>query len=529
MPHRPIEPSSWVLKYIYPILAGCCIFLAFESYNIVWTLFLLPFFLNGMRGLQTRSKLIAYWIMAIVTNLGGFHWITIVATDFGGVPKFASWGILLLFSVLNNLNFVLWAYLERLWGEPDHPFVTAAFFVVAEQLNPQLFPWYFGTALDSVLPFYQTADIWGVPGLSFVLTSIIFLPYWIWKKRHNLLSDCKIQLMLQIAFVACVCGYGLWRMNQFDNAPGPGKKSVAVSIVQPNTRMEKFYGQRQTREERYNEFLGLIELSAKAIEAHPDRVLLVVWPEGGIHFQIMRSRDVLQQIKMLARNYGVFVSAGSVEFVGKKPNGRWEYYNSQFVFNPDGELAGKYRKIILLAFGEYTPFLDRLPFLEDMLPETISNFSRGQEKPVFELGADIVWLPLICYEDIILGFVEGFEHHRADFFVNTTNDGWFGRSDASHLHKQMARVRTVEYRKPMVRALNTGTSQVIDAAGRTISEETPLYEQAFINTTLHLPETPPVSIFSIVGRWPVFLLMGAVGVLSLRRWLQSRINKKAEV
>ena len=101
--------------------------------------------------------------------------------------------------------------------------------------------------------------------------------------------------------------------------------------------------------------------------------------------------------------------------------------------------------------------------------------------------------------------------------VNLTNDGWFGKSDASHLHKQVARPRTVEYRKPIVRALNTGSSQVIDAAGRTISRETDLYTREFINVTLNLPHTPPTTIYSVIGNFPVYLLIAVVAILWGRR------------
>ena len=148
--------SEKVLQYIFPVLAGCCIFLAFETYNIFPLLFLVPFFLNGMRRLSLRRKLIAYWIMAVVTNLGGFNWIEHVAFDFGGMPFIAALGVLLLFCLFNNLNFVLWAYMERFFGEKSNPFIIAALFCVAEQINPQVFPWYFGTSLDSALVLYQT-------------------------------------------------------------------------------------------------------------------------------------------------------------------------------------------------------------------------------------------------------------------------------------------------------------------------------------------------------------------------------------
>ncbi|MCG8607181.1 apolipoprotein N-acyltransferase, partial [bacterium] len=213
----------------------------------------------------------------------------------------------------------------------------------------------------------------------------------------------------------------------------------------------------------------------------------------------------------------VHLAAGSVDIEGRGANGRWIYYNTQFVFDPEGVIANRYNKIVLLAFGEYIPFLETFPFLEKWLPASIASFTRGTEKPVFTVEENLRWLPLICYEDIIAGFVRGFEHRKADFMVNTTNDGWFGRSPASHLHKQMARPRTVEYRKPIVRVLNTGSSQVIDAAGRIISKQTELYKQDFINVTLNLPRTPRVTLYARIGHWPIYLLIAGVSILWLRK------------
>lgn len=500
-----------------PFLAGCCIFLAFERYNLAPVLFLLPLLLSGMRKLPIRKKLLSYWLMAIVTNFGGFGWIRFVAIDYGGLPTAAALGLVLLFSMFNNLNFVLWAYLGHFFGEKSNPFVIAALFCVAEQINPQVFPWYFGTCLDSALVLYQTADIWGVIGLSFVAMVIIHLPWWLWQNRKTLFSQGRQLFAGQVLFVAFLCAYGLWALGKYGNAPGPAKKAVGISVIQSNTSMEKFYGASSSADDRLQEFNDILHLSEVAIQKHPGKADLVVWPEGSVHFPILNYKEIFEPISDLAKKYGVYVTAGSGEIGGRRPSGRREYFNTMFVLNPQGEIVGKYRKIVLLAFGEYIPFLDSFPFLEKWLPETISHFTRGVRKPVFALTENSHWLPLICYEDIISGFIDDFDHRKADFMVNITNDGWFGKSDASHLHKQMARPRTVEYRKPIVRALNTGSSQVIDATGRTISRETDLYTREFINVTLHLPQTPPTTIYSVIGNYPVYLLIAVVAILWGRR------------
>ncbi len=515
------EKPHWLYAWLYPVCAGVCIFLSFQRYNLLPCLLLLPFFLNGMRRLPIRRKLLAYWLMAIVTNLGGFGWIRVVGVDFGGLPEPLAWGLVLLFSLLNNLNFVAWGYLERVFGERLNPFATAALFCVTEQINPQVFPWYLGTALDGALPLYQTADIWGVFGLSFVVVVLVHMPWWLWENRAGLLSSKKGLCVGQVAFLSFVLAYGTWALSHYSNEPAAGKKAIDISVVQSNTMMEKFYGASLSTEERLQEFLELVEFSRTALRKHPGTPDLLVWPEGAVHFPILNSRRIFDPIAELARVEAVYVAAGSVE-LAEGDDGRRKIYNTQFVLSPDGEVTGTYRKIMLLAFGEYIPLVEQIPFLQEWLPQTISHFTRGEEKPLFTISDGTKWLPLICYEDIIFGFISGFDHARADFMVNTTNDGWFGRTDASYLHMQMARPRAVEFRKPIVRALNTGSSQVIDAAGRLISKQTDLYQRDFINITLNLPHTPPRTVYSLVGNWPATIMVFVVMALWLKTILVRR-------
>jgi apolipoprotein N-acyltransferase len=50
--------------------------------------------------------------------------------------------------------------------------------------------------------------------------------------------------------------------------------------------------------------------------------------------------------------------------------------------------------------------------------------------------------------------------------VNITNDAWFGATSEPYEHLALAVYRAVEHRVELVRAVNTGVSAFIDAAGR---------------------------------------------------------------
>jgi apolipoprotein N-acyltransferase len=82
------------------------------------------------------------------------------------------------------------------------------------------------------------------------------------------------------------------------------------------------------------------------------------------------------------------------------------------------------------------------------------------------------FLPLICYEVIIPEFVRTFHKSgNPDFFVNVTNDKWYGVSAETFQHGDLARIRSIEWRKWMVRSTNSGSSFFVDHLGRVIDNE----------------------------------------------------------
>jgi apolipoprotein N-acyltransferase len=143
-------------------------------------------------------------------------------------------------------------------------------------------------------------------------------------------------------------------------------------------------------------------------------------------------------------------------------------YNTAMMMNGAGEITGSYDKVFLMLFGEYIPFYDSIPWFTKLFPEA-SNFSRGSDPASFPLqvgGHDYRLGPLICYEDILPGFARRVAKLQPNAFVNITNDAWFGRTAEPYQHLALAVFRSVEHRIEMIRAVNTGVSAHIDAAGR---------------------------------------------------------------
>jgi apolipoprotein N-acyltransferase len=80
---------------------------------------------------------------------------------------------------------------------------------------------------------------------------------------------------------------------------------------------------------------------------------------------------------------------------------------------------------------------------------------------------------------------------RPGWFVNLTDDSWFGPWAGPHQHLLTARVRAIEEGLPIARAANTGISAVIDGVGR-IRAQQPLNTMGVVDSPLPVALPPPL-------------------------------------
>lgn len=190
-------------------------------------------------------------------------------------------------------------------------------------------------------------------------------------------------------------------------------------------------------------------------------------------------------------------------------------YNSAVLMAKDGEVLAVHDKAFLLAFGEYMPFGDRFPKLYEWSPET-SHFQFGKRTAPIEWKVDAQRTArlgmLICYEDLLPRYARRVAAHNPNLLVNLTNDAWFGQTAEPEHHLNLALMRSVEYRRWLIRSTNTGISVLIDAAGRRV-KETQLTEA---ETLLHdVPLLEQRTVYAALGDWPLLGLGGSLAVLWL--------------
>jgi apolipoprotein N-acyltransferase len=149
-------------------------------------------------------------------------------------------------------------------------------------------------------------------------------------------------------------------------------------------------------------------------------------------------------------------------------------YNSAILLDASGRVSGLYDKVRLLAFGEYIPGIEAFPWLRKFLPAGAGQFTAGEGPGVLTLPviAGQAWrlAPVICYEDILPGYLRHVGELRPNLLVNLTSDSWFGAYTEPWEHLALSVFASVELRLSLVRAVNSGVSALIDANGRVVTK-----------------------------------------------------------
>jgi len=181
--------------------------------------------------------------------------------------------------------------------------------------------------------------------------------------------------------------------------------------------------------------------------------------------------------------------------------------NSVLLFDRAAFTAGsgpaRYDKRHLVPFGEFVPWGFR--WFVDLMTIPLGDFGRGaDEQPPFAVGQQRIAFN-ICYEDVfgeeLLPALAGTD--GATILANVSNIAWFGDSHALPQHLQIARMRTLETARPMIRSTNTGVTAAIDFDGRVLGALPP-YQLGSLSVTVQ--GRSGLTPYARTGNWPVTAL-----------------------
>ena len=385
--------------------------------------------------------------------------------------------------------------------------LLAAIWVAASEWFRGTWPWhglpwlYLGYTQSPVLVACQSADLFGVAGLSFAIAAANgWVALWV-MNRLSLRRLVPAGLVV-LALVGGDLAYGVYRLR---TEPQRFTRGPTVLVVQPNYPQsntgEKGAPMDQVVRDHLRWTMG--ELGSKS-----GQIDLVVWSETMMPPLARDARTYLwgsgrpfceetfRELQAMCYTYRVSLLTGG-ESIGRFEGDRdgrlrsLDRSNVAYKFDRHGDLDDlTYAKIHLVPFGEFIPFKEGCPPLYKLAvklgPPDMTDYElvAGTEDHlnVFELRHDPQgptpdappwrYVTPICFEDIDADICaamlrpEDGATKRADFLVNVTNDGWFMANENGQ-HLQAAVFRSIENRVPTARAVNTGISGFIDPLGRT--------------------------------------------------------------
>jgi apolipoprotein N-acyltransferase len=151
----------------------------------------------------------------------------------------------------------------------------------------------------------------------------------------------------------------------------------------------------------------------------------------------------------------------------------------------------------------------------------MSSFSRGNYIQHNLIAKNLHILPLLCFEIVFPHQLAANLTKQTSILLTVSNDAWFGDSHGPHQHMEIARMRALEFGRPLLRSTNNGVTAVVDHQGNFIAR-IPQFTEAVLTTEIALVtgKTP-------YSQWPrLILLLMIVIPLTLLSVLQVQEKRK---
>jgi apolipoprotein N-acyltransferase len=265
----------------------------------------------------------------------------------------------------------------------------------------------------------------------------------------------------------------------------------------------------------------LLSLSHEVMSQQPKPQLLI-WPEAAIPGYFVDHPQWERLISSLVRANGIPLLTGGLNAEPEPlPVRSYRIYNAVFYYDSTGDRS----RYPIYAKHYLVPVTERVPFVPVKLFRAIPGLARwsggfrpGGEWSIYDspLGKFGV---VICYESAFEDATRTYRAHGASFFINVTNDAWFGSTSAPAQHASHLVLRAIETRMGVARAANSGITEFVDPLGRAYAA-TKMNEAAAISGVLRTTDVIPlyVRLGDWVGTLVVVLTLGGAGVLLKQRF-----------
>jgi len=532
-----------IKKYRAPLLTSFFVgtsYIPFPPWAIFFCYVPLWIFLTDKKT-NLRQAWWGSWLAQFFLTLIGFNWVAYLVKEFAFIglnpdysPLFWLGGIFcqLLFCAGIHLYIPLAAtlgvYIQRRWGLSvlRSLMLQALLLSIMERIWPSIFPWHLGyTLLWGHAPVAQIADLIGFEGLStwILLSNAFFAHLWLQKERTHFRSYVSLRLVCFAVIFILFNIFGLYRKSLWKESD----EQLSVHLIQGNIgNSDKVYAERGWGYQSFilEKYLSLTRKSLDSQATSSESVSkpdLLIWPETAfpdylnpllVETRYQKNlRSFLQEIQLPLLT-GAFAKEGGHQ----APRRAQKIFNSLFLLNTDAlPMVPPYNKTHLVAFSEYFPFSNLFPILLEL--PFVSNFGRGpgpttllfprsEGKHPISLGAQI------CYEGLYPEFSREMARKGAEIFVNLTNDSWFGWWAEPYQHMTMTQAKSIEMRRPLIRATNTGISTIVLATGDLL-KQSPTREEWFGAYNFPYRSHPELTFYTVYGHWDWILYLLIIGSL----------------
>ena len=593
-PSSPESPSpSWFRRtFLFFREDSPCYALAFVSaallrlayprpgWGVVAWVALVPL----LMALRARTGWRAFWVTFCFgscfsyANLFWLHSLTqfnpfipigvlLLALALGGWTALAGWG---------------WATARARYGTVLGNFVGTAWWIGVDwlrTLGPYAFPWgALGMTQTDSLPLLQLVSLTGVFGLTFLLMLINgFLAdlvlFWITAREKQRLKGASgenaspplwktpaFYALMGTAFLTvCLAIWGAVRVRAIERGLDEKGLPFHIAALQPNvpqTLKMASYASPDPQERRSlqrwmtSDFLSTLDELAQSDETldlvvTPESVVTESYFNRNVNLQRIlseRAQDLGAPIYFGADDSQLYTQNGALtedleEAINPVTGEPWRHdlFVSAWFISPAPlfDRAAVYHKIRLVPFGEWLPWLDAIPFLQEKIVQ-VGSFTPGKSPVLFEVPlrnvpsekterlSSIRISGGICFESIFPDLHRKMAHVGADVLLNVTNDGWYEQTSGPFQHFQFAVLRAVETGRPLIRCANTGVTAVISPTGR-ILDRLPFYEKGVLKTSFKVHPYPQQTLYT---RWGYRWVIGCLALSATMTFLALSRNRR---
>tara|TARA_X000001036_G_scaffold439911_1_gene493042 strand:- start:1217 stop:2722 length:1506 start_codon:yes stop_codon:yes gene_type:complete len=488
--------------WIQIILSGFIVGVSYYPFNLgflAWIGFI-PLFNVLIYG-DLKENIINGYIFGLIYNFTAFYWIgSNSGADFITVLGSLVAAVLYLsiyWSFAGIIISIIPFKQKELLGSLLLPFliVTIEWF---RSFGPLGFPWAnLALTQSKFIYLLQIIEVTGTYGVTFIIVSINVIIYNS-LKNDNLIKDGLVKVLVLLITISLV---GFARMRSLNDT----QKYIDIVVVQPNIDPNIKWHEKK----RIISFMD--SLHHEAVKLRPD---LIVFPETALPSYLTRDKKTRKMLQNTVDKHNIPLLTGTIDI--KVNGGKKNYYNSAMLLKPKSDYS-LYSKIHLVPFAEYDLFPEifhPLTWLNINIDR--GRFKSGEDYKIFQ-WKDTNLSNIICYESSIPRIVREFVKRGSELLIIQANDGWLGNSYGPHQHFELARLRAIENRIPVLRSANTGISGVFRPDG-SIQKKVGLNKKLIFQEKINIIKSGSIytkygDIFAIV----CFLITLIISVISCKK------------